>query len=161
MHRHYWIGLVGVCVLSGCAHEREGAAAAPDLAALGERIARTICPGPATRVEPVPNRHTPGQLDRLETRDCATGSATLYLGGTTSNPAGLAVAASVKVPLVDLPTPVQIGQPIRGAIRVLGRPRSADAGAVTYSLDMESQDTFTLYVANGRITSVQWAWWVD
>lgn len=131
------------------------------LGELGDRLARTLCPGPPTQVESVPNRHIPGQTDRLETRRCAAGNSTLYIGHTTSNPNGLAVAVEIVKTGAGLPSHLEIGQPMERALQILGAPQEQTPGSATYGLSLESVDTITLRQSAGRITSVQWAWMVD
>lgn len=131
------------------------------LEALGERLARSICPGAPTKVEPVPNRHVPGQVDRLETRECATGSSTLYLGNTTSDPNGLALALEIRAQGMELPSHLEIGQSIGKTRRVLGPPQEQTSGSVTYGLGLEGINTITIRHAAGKVSSVQWAWVVD
>lgn len=131
------------------------------LGELGERLVRTLCPGPPTEVEPVPNRHTAGQVDRLETRRCAAGSATLYIGQTTSNRKGLAVMVEVVTAGTGLPPYLEIGQPVQQALQRLGAPQQQTAGSATYDSSLEGNDAMTLRHSAGRITSVQWEWVVD
>ena len=131
------------------------------LEALGARLARSVCPGEPTRVEPVPNRHIPGQIDRLETRQCAAGSSTFYVGKTTSDPAGLALAVEVRAAGAGLPPHLEIGQPIGKALQVLGAPQDQTSESVTYGLGVEGTSTVTIRQAAGKVASVQWAWDVD
>lgn len=128
---------------------------------LGEHLARTVCLGPPTKVEPVPNQHVPGQTDHLETRQCFAGSSTFYVGETTSNPNGLAVAAEIRAPRSGLPQYMEIGQPVEKAVQVLGAPKDQTTTSITYGLGLEGVDTFTIHHSAGRISSVQWAWLVD
>lgn len=63
--------------LAACSTVRESPSSS--LAELGVRLAGTLCPGPPTQVESVQNLHNSGQTDRLETRQCAAGTSTLYV----------------------------------------------------------------------------------
>jgi hypothetical protein len=159
MRNYFAICLVCSGVIGGCTHGPQDAS--PDLSTLGDHIARTICPGPPKDVERVANRYTPGQVDRLETRECAEGSSTMYVVQTASNPIELAVAASVNAPFAGLPSYLEIGQPIQPALAILGEFQSSAAGSVTYDLGMDGTDTITLLFTKGHITSIQWTWYLD
>jgi len=145
--------------LAACSTVRESPTSS--LGGLGERLARTICSGSPAKVESVRNWHIPGQTDRLETRQCAAGTSTLYRGQTTSNPDGLAIAVEIVTSGAGLPPYLEIGQPIQRALQRLGVPQEQTPGSATYGLSLESADTITLHQSAGRITSVQWAWMVD
>lgn len=131
------------------------------LGKLGERLVRTLCPGPPSEVQPVRNRHLDGQMDRLETRQCSAGSSTLYIGQTTSKPHGLAVMVEVVTAGTGLPPYLEIGQPVQRALQTLGAPQHQAAGSATYDLSLEGNDAITVRHSAGRITSVQWEWVVD
>lgn len=145
--------------LAACSTVRESPSSS--LAELGVRLAGTLCPGPPTQVESVQNLHISGQTDRLETRQCAAGTSTLYVGQTTSKPDGLAVAVEIVTSGKGLPSYLEIGQPIQRAVQALGAPQEQTPGSVTYGLSLEGTATMTLRQSGGRITSVQWAWMVD
>ncbi|GAA4861112.1 hypothetical protein GCM10023332_11430 [Luteimonas vadosa] len=128
---------------------------------LGDRLARTICSRAPVKVESVPNPHVEGQIDRLETRQCASGSSTLYIGETTSDPNGLAVAVNILAEGSGLPPLLEIGHPIEHVMQSHGPPQEQAPGSVTYGLGIEGIDTITIRHEAGRITSIQWAWLVD
>lgn len=142
-----------LAALAGCStvHERSTLS----LHELGDHLARSVCPGPPAKVEPVPNQHVPGQTDRLETRQCAGASSTLYVGSAASDPEGLAVAVEIRAAGLGLPAYLEIGQPIEKAARALGPPQSQTPGSVTYGLGLEGSDTLTVHHLSGRISSVQ------
>jgi len=144
--------------LAACTPSRESPP--ESLYELGDRLARTICAGAPAEIEPVPNVHVDGQTDRLETRRCPAGSSTLYIGRSTSDPAGLAVAVEIRAPGAGLPPQLEIDQPIERAVRWLGVPQEQADGSATYGLG-EGIDTVTIRHMSGRITSVQWTWLVD
>lgn len=145
--------------LAACSPLREPATGS--LGELGRSLARSLCPGTPARVESVRNLHVPGQIDRLETRRCEAGASTLYVGETTSDPEGLALAVEVMAPASGLPPHLEIGQPIQRALQVLGPPREQNTDSATYGLSIEGNDLITLRHSAGRIVSVQWAWVVD
>ena len=158
--RKYLAIAVGIAGLAGCSsHIRQDTT--PDLSRLGEQIARSICPGPATSVEQVPNQHMSGQIDTLETRTCSAGTSTIYKGQTTSDPTGLEVAASLRVAWPGIPSYLQIGQPVEPALAALGQPDSTSASSASYELGAEGLDTVTIHFANARITSIQWSWFLE
>lgn len=154
--------LLGAALLGACASGPERSPAVlREIDALGEGLARTLCPGPPTAVESVANRHVSGQTDRIETRECVAGRATLYRGATTSDPDGLALAVEVRERGAGLPAYVEIGHPLRSPRRVLGAPQARTTSSVTYALDEEGNGTLTIRHAEGRVASVQWTWLVD
>jgi len=112
-------------------------------------------------VESARNRHIPGQIDRLETRQCAAGTSTFYMGQTTSNPNGLAIAVQIVTSGKGLPPHLEIGQPFQRALHIPGAPQEQSPGSATNGLSLEGNDSITLRQSAGRITSVQWAWMVD
>lgn len=161
------LGVVGLALLALAACSTGGSTYSdpsridPALHELGERLAHSLCAGLPAEVEPVPNRHVPGQVDRLETRDCTAGSSTLYVGQTTSDPRGIAVTVEVRAAGAGLPSHLEIGQPVEKAVRVLGPPRSRTSGTVTYGLGPRERDSVTIHYSAGSIASVQWEWMVD
>lgn len=128
---------------------------------LGDQLARTICSGTPPSTEEVANPHVSGQTDRIDTRECATGSSTLYHGATTSNPEGFAIALSIRQADAGLPKVIDVGRPIEPAITALGVPTESSADRVIYGLGEERIDTLTLHHAAGRIVSVSWSWQID
>lgn len=146
-------------VLAGCATNSK--VALEPLDQLGDQLARTLCATSAPNIEPVPNRHVDGQIDRLETRRCSAGRSTLYRGATTSDPDGLPVAVEVVARGIGLPSYLEIGEPIGGALTALGVPHENGPSSVTYSLSMEGTGTATIQHAGGRIASVRWVWDLD
>lgn len=136
--------------------------AAPEtLEEIGDRVVRKLCSSSVVTVDPVPNQHINGQMDRLARRRCPMGTSTFYRGVTTSNPAGLPLAVEVVAKGAGLPPHLEIGEPIGPAMRTLGTPQEQDSGSFTFSLSTEGSDTATIHHAAGLITSVRWAWVVD
>lgn len=153
------IVLLAVSAFVGCASSR--APQASDLYALGESLARSICPGPPTQVAHVANTHEPEYIDRIETRVCQQGASSFYVGELASDPGGLAMSVEVKASSAGLPGYLEIGAPINGARRVLGAPESSTVDTATYLVSVESEDTLSIRHTDGKIVAVRWSWVVD
>ena len=151
--------ITGLVAPGGCSAAPQHASRSLD--DLGRELARTICLGPPKAVQRVKNPHMPRQLDRLETRECAAGSSTLYVASEAAEPKVLAVAVEVRAKSAGLPPHLQIGEPIADALRALGEPQSRSPESAVYSLAFDSTDTVTLRATDGRISSLQWAWVLD
>ncbi len=152
-------GTVLLGALAACSTPRESPSAS--LEQLGDHLARTVCPGPPARVQSVRNQHMPEQTDRLETRECPAGTSVLYMGQTTSKPAGLALAVEILAPRSGLPPHLEVGHPVDRAIEVLGTPQGQAPGAATYGLGLEGINTVVIRHSAGKITSVEWNWVID
>jgi hypothetical protein len=154
-----FVALLVAAALASCASAPRPQA--HGLFELGEALARSICPGPPTRITDVANTHYPEYVDRIETRACPQGTSQIYIGELASDPTGLMMSVEVIAPSAGLPRHLEIGQPVASAVRALGSPMSRIQNAVTYPLSPESDSTMTISHEGGRITSVLWGWAID
>lgn len=160
MCTRFAILFLGAAALASCA----SSAPKPEALGLyefGEALARSICPGPPTRITHLANTHYPGQIDRIETRACPQGTSGIYIGELASDPTGLPMSVEVIAPAAGLPRHLEIGRPVGGAVRALGPPQSRTADTITYPLDPESDSTMSIRHQDGRISSVLWSWAID
>lgn len=159
MRMRFAILFLGAAALLSCASvpRPEGLG----LHELGEALARSICPGPPTRITHVANAHYPGQVDRIETRTCPRGASGIYVGELASDPTGLLMSVEVIAPSAGLPRHLEIGQPVGGAVRALGPPQSRTGDTITYPLDPESDSTMSIRHRDGRVSAVLWSWAID
>ena len=153
------IVIIGLVALGGCSAAPQHASRSLD--DLGRDLARKICLGPPNAVQRVKNAHVTDQIDRLETRECAAGSSTLYVSSEAAEPKVLAVAVEVRAKSAGLPPHLQVGAPIADALRELGEPNSLSPESAVYGLAFDSTDTVTLRAAGGRISSLHWVWALD
>jgi hypothetical protein len=159
MNRRFAILLLGVAALASCASVPE--LRDRGLHELGEALARSICPGPPTRVTHVANTHDPEYIDRIETRVCPQGTSEIYIGELASDPTGLMMSVEVVAPSAGLPRHLEIGRPVGGSVRTLGPPKSWTEDTITYPLSPDSDSAMTISHEDGRITSVRWSWAID
>lgn len=151
---------LAAAALAGCALSAPKSEAL-GLHGLGEALARSICPGPPTRITHVANAHYPDQIDRIETRACPRGTSEIYVGELASDPAGLPMSVEVIAPSAKVPRHLEIGRPVGGAVRALGPPQSRAEDTITYPMDPESGSTLSIRHRDGRISSVVWSWAID
>lgn len=151
--------LIYIARLSGCASTPK--LDSEMLYELGERLARSVCPGPPTQSTAIANRHVTGKIDQIETRICSSGVSEIYVGETASDPNGLALSVEIIAPGVGLPPSLEIGRPLGTAIRLLGPPELLESESATYSLSTESDSSLTIKANADKIISVLWLFYVE
>ena len=159
MRRNIALVVLGVGALVGCS--TAPSAPTTQLDALGRQLARTLCPASSSTFAPVANLHVPGQVDQIETRKCSNGTASRYIGQSTSERSGLALRVEVVASGTGLPTYLEIGQPVARALAMLGPPEFRSHGVLNYYLDDDGPGSITINIRNDRITSVDWVWDID
>lgn len=151
---------VAFILLLGCAH-----APSPmnpnELMPIGIRIFRTGCPSIAAVTERrIRNPHNPAVVDTIKTTSCDGIELSTYVGAQASNPAGLPIYLEIRKPHKELPEFMNVGEPLRVVLDVLGKPFKRSDRSVTYRIG-EVDDTVTFSVSEGLITSVRWDWYLD
>ena len=151
---------LGLIVLYGCAHA-PSPADPHGLMAIGDRIFRGGCTSAVTVAErKIPNPHQPTVIDTIKTTSCDGIELSTYVGVLASNPTALPIYVEIRKPHEELSRYMNVGQPVRGLVDVLGKPSEQNDNSVTYRVG-EADDSVTFSVREGRITSVRWDWYLD
>lgn len=128
---------------------------------VGEQIARSICAESIAVVEPIPNQHEKGTIDRIERRSCTSGSSEIYFREDRNDNSGFVLTTSVISPGAGLPRSIEINSSIAHVLRTLGAPDSEDADSMLYELNAETPNTMRIRKSNGLVSSVTWSYYLD
>jgi len=130
------------------------------LQAVAEPLLEDVCPNANVSVESVRNPHVPDLVDRIETKNCVGASVRTYISTAASDPTGLPMSLELSKPNPRLPHYMNIGQAVGPLVAKLGTPSSMTSNVVVYSAP-ESEDSVTFNLANDRVVSIRWDWYVD
>ncbi|NML17099.1 hypothetical protein [Azohydromonas caseinilytica] len=156
--------LLAVALVAGCASRPAPKLPIEQLEAVGWHITERPCETPL-RVERQrqPNAHDPKVMDEVIETHCPGWVATVYEARTTQPPKLLPVGVRMTGPHPALPAGLQVGASEAEVLKRLGPPTLRDPAALAYRLgpDRPDSDQLRFIVRQGKVTAIEWAWYID
>ena len=156
--------LLALALVAGCAGRPAPKLPIEQLEAVGWGITERPCEAPL-RVErqPQPNVHDPKVTDEVIETHCPGWVATVYAANATQPPKLLPVGVRMTGPHPALPVGLQVGASVAEVIQRLGPPTLRDPAALAYRLgpDRPDSDRLRFITRQGKVTAIEWAWYID
>lgn len=156
--------LLALVLAAGCASRPVPGMRVESLEDVGWKIAERPCDSP-DRVDRrrQPNAHDPKVTDELVETRCPGWVATVYVANAVQPPRLLPVGVQLTSRHAGLPEDLQVGTTASKVVALLGAPTGRDPAALAYRMgpDRPDSDVLRFIVRQGKVTAIEWAWYID